>query len=97
ALQLFQTILGTGSQIKNSYGLSSVTRLGKAVGAALSGKGSDNVAVSAFNFAYEDLGLFGINLIAPSTSDVTSLVKAAVKEFRAAAASINDADLAAAK
>lgn len=97
ALSLFQTILGNGPQIASFSGLSSNTRLGKAVGAALGGKSSDNVAVSAFNFAYEETGLFGINLIAPKSSDVTGLLKAAVKELRAAASSVTDAELADAK
>lgn len=101
ALSLFQTILGNGPQIASFSGLSSNTRLGKAVGAALGGKGdgsgSDNVAVSAFNFAYEETGLFGINLIAPKSADVTGLLKAAVKELRAAASSVTDAELADAK
>lgn len=97
ALSLLQTVLGVGSQIQNSSGLSTSSRLGRAVSAALSGKSDAGVAVSAFNFAYQETGLFGINLIAPRGADVTGLMKAAVKEFRAAAASITDAELAEAK
>ena len=74
-----------------------MSRLGKAVSGALGGGASDNVAVSAFNIVYQETGLFGINLIAPGTADVTGLVKAAVKEFRAAAGGITDAELADAK
>ena len=74
-----------------------MSRLGKAVSGALGGKSAENVAVSAFNLAYEDLGLFGINLIAPASADVTALVKAAVKEFRAAANSVTDAEINEAK
>ena len=97
-LSLFQTILGTGSPIiGNQTGLSTTTRLGRAVSAALSGQSTDNVGVSAFNLNHEETGLFGINLIAPSTANVTGLMKAAVKEFRSAASGVNDEELTSAK
>jgi len=53
--------------------------------------------VSAFNINYEETGLFGINLIAPATADLTGLMKSAVKELRAAAASVTDVELSVAK
>lgn len=94
---MLQNILGSGPQIKNAHGLSQVTRLGKALAAAVGTASTPDVAVSAFNLNYEDTGLFGINLVATKTLDVKALAKAAVKEFRSAATSITDAEVAAAK
>ena len=88
---MFQTILGSGTQIKNAYGISQVTRLGRALPQA------PGVAAAAFNLSYEDTGLFGINLIVPNDQDVTMLLKTAIKEFRNAAASVNETELNEAK
>ena len=94
---MLQRILGAGPQIKNADGLCKVTRLGRAVGAALGGKNAKNVSVSAFNLNYEDTGLFGFNLIAPAEYDLTAMVKAAVKEIRGVALSVSAEELLAAK
>lgn len=94
---LLQTILGNGPQIKNAHGLSQVTRLGKALATALGTASTTDAAVSAFNLNYEETGLFGINLIASNKLDSKALTKTVVKEFRSAATSVTDAEVAAAK
>ncbi|OTF69799.1 hypothetical protein BLA29_014803, partial [Euroglyphus maynei] len=78
AAALLQKVLGSGSQIKNSYELNEAQRLSQAVKAQLSGKSSDNVSVATFNYNYENSGLFGMNLVAPNTCDITALVKSVV-------------------
>lgn len=95
ALGVLQRILGAGPQINHLYGLSQVGRLGQAVGEAVDSK--ENVSVAAFNFRYEDTGLFGFNLIAPRSENLQKLVKAGIKEFRATVSNINEQDLAEAK
>lgn len=97
AAALLQKILGAGSQIKCSINLNQVQRLGRAISAHMSGKSTEGISVSAFNYNYENSGLFGINLVSPNSNDVPALVKAAVKEFRATCNSISDAELKDAK
>lgn len=94
---LLQFILGAGSQIKNVNSLSEVSRLDVAVAKALGGTSADDVSVNAFNVNYEDTGLFGFNLVAPSNANVIALAKAAVNEIKSVSSSITDEEVALAK
>lgn len=49
--------------------------------------------MASFNYNYENTGLFGVNLVAPNTCDMSVLVKSLVKEFRATMTSVSDAEL----